>query len=64
MYMYIRDASAPAVGAALCQIQDGIERVTSYWSQQLNKAERNYSTTECEALAAAVAVVKNYILPL
>ena len=52
------DASATAV---LSQEQDGVENVVAYWSRQLAKAERNYSTIECEALAA-VAAIK--ILPI
>ena len=54
------DASATVVGAVLCQIQNGMERVISYWSRQLNKAERNYSTIEREALAAVAAVKEFY----
>ena len=54
------DASATAVGAVLSQIQDGMERVISYWSRQLNKAERNYSTIEREALASVAAVKEFY----
>ena len=49
-------ASAHAVGGVLSQVQDGKERVIAYWSQQLKKAERNYSTIEGEALAVVGAI--------
>ena len=54
------DASATALGAVLCQQQDGNEHVIAYWSRQLNKPERNYSTIEREALAAVAAIKEFY----
>ena len=54
------DASATAIGAILSQTQEGTERVLAYWSRQLQKAERNYSTIEREALAIVVAVKEFY----
>ena len=54
------DASAHAVGGVLSQVQDGKERVIAYWSQQLKKAERNYSTIEREALAVVGAIKEFY----
>ena len=54
------DASATALGAVLCQAQNGQERVISYWSRQLSKPERNYSTIEREALAAVAAIKEFY----
>ena len=54
------DASEAAVGAVLSQCIDGHERVVSYWSRQLSKPERNYSTVEREALAVVYAIKEFY----
>ena len=54
------DASATALGAVLCQEKEGVEHVIAYWSRQLNKSERNYSTIECEALATVAAIKEFY----
>jgi len=54
------DASAHAVGGVLSQVQDGKERAIAYWSQQLKKFERNYSTIEREALAVVGAIKESY----
>ena len=54
------DASANAIGAVLSQLQSGKETVISYWSRQLSKAERNYSTIKREALAVIGAVKEFY----
>ena len=45
------DSSNDAVGAVLSQIQDGEERVISYYSKRFSKAERRYCTTRKELLA-------------
>jgi hypothetical protein len=45
------DASNVGVGGVLSQLQDGQERVISYYSKTLNKAERNYCVTRRELLA-------------
>ncbi|KAL5516223.1 hypothetical protein EMCRGX_G001504 [Ephydatia muelleri] len=54
------DASDAAIGAVLSQVQGGTERVIAYWSRKLQKAERNYSTTEREALAVVVSLKEFY----
>ena len=54
------DASETAVGAVLSQCIEGHERVVSYWSRQLTKPERNYSTIEREALAVVGAIKEFY----
>ena len=54
------DVSDKAIGGVLSQLHDGQDRVLAYWSRQLSKAERNYSTTECEALAAVGATKEFY----
>ena len=58
-FIVYSDASDTAIGGLLGQVQNGKEVGISYWSRQLTKAERNYSTVECEALAA-VSVIKEF----
>ena len=50
------DASDDALGMVLGQIQNGREVVVSYSGRKLLPAEKNYSVTEREALAAVVGV--------
>ena len=53
------DASGIAIGAILTQPgDDGMDYPIFYSSQKLNKAERNYSTTEREALGMIFALQK------
>ena len=53
------DASNVGVGAVLSQIQDGEEKVISYFSKYLSRTERKYCTTRKELLAVVMAV-KNF----
>ena len=59
-FVLYTDASYSAIGAVLSQIQEGKERIIAYWSRQLQKAERNYSTTKTEAFAAVAAIKEFY----
>ena len=60
-FLLATDASDSATGAVLSQVDDnGTEKVIAYWSRQLTKAERNYSTIEREALAIVKAVKEFY----
>ena len=60
-FIVATDASNHTIGGILSQVQDGQERVIAYWSRQLQKAERNYSTIEREALAVVGAVKEFYL---
>ena len=58
-FIILCDASNTGIGCVLCQLDDeGNERPIFYHSQKLNKAQRNYSVTERECLAAVVGVKK------
>ncbi|KAL5473290.1 hypothetical protein EMCRGX_G027757 [Ephydatia muelleri] len=59
-FLLYTDASDSAIGAVLSQMQEGQERVIAYWSRKLQKTERNYSTTEREALAVVSALKEFY----
>ena len=50
-YILQTDASGESVGMVLAQVQDDVERVIAYAGKRLAPNERNYSTTEKEALA-------------
>ena len=58
------DASDVGIGGILHQIQEGRERVISYASRALNKAEKNYCITEKELLAVRyfVEYFRQYLL--
>jgi len=59
-FIVATDASDYAIGGVLSQVQNGQEKVIAYWSRQLQKAERNYSTIEREALAVVSSVKEFY----
>ena len=59
-FVLATDASGIALGGILSQTTDGKEQVIAYWSRQMNKAERRYSTIEREALAVVAAVKEFY----
>ena len=50
-YILQTDASRDSVGMILAQVQDSTERVIAYAGKRLSPNEKNYSTTEIEALA-------------
>ena len=50
------DASNVGAGAVLSQLQNGEEKVISYYSQCLSRSERQYCTTRKELLAVVKAV--------
>lgn len=52
------DASNEGLGATLDQFQDGKDVAIAYAGRDLNDAERNYSTTEREALAVIFGIKK------
>ena len=59
------DASGIAIGAILTQLgDDGMDYPIVYSSRKLNKAKRNYSTIEKEALGMVFALQKyrHYLL--
>ena len=59
------DASHRGVGGCLLQVdREGRERVIAYGSKALTKAQRNYSTTKKELLAAVtfVTLFRHYLL--
>ena len=57
-YVLKTDASAYAIGACLLQGEDADERPVEYASRLLTAPERNYTTTEREALAIVFGVQK------
>jgi hypothetical protein len=55
-FILTTDASGYAIGAALAQEFERIERSVRFWSRMLQPAERNYATTDREALAVVCAL--------
>ena len=52
------DASSTGIGFALAQVENGKKVVIAYNGRGLNQAERNYTTTEREALALVEGIKK------
>jgi hypothetical protein len=63
-FLVVTDASDFAIGGAILQIKEGKEHPIRYWSRTLQPAERNYHTTEKEALAVVQCLkqFRSYIL--
>ena len=63
-FLVVTDASDFAIGGAILQVSNGKEHPIRYWSRTLQPAERNYHTTEKEALAVVQCLkqFRNYIL--
>jgi hypothetical protein len=57
-FIVTTDASNVGLGAMLSQVTEGIERPVAFVSRTLTPAEKNYSTTEREALAVIWAIKK------
>lgn len=55
-YVIDSDSSNEALGSVLSQVQDGKERVISYYSRSFTKQERNYCITRKELLAIVDSV--------
>ena len=59
------DASCIALGVVLTQAGEGeLDHLIAFTSRKLSKAEKNYSTTECEGLAMVYMLHKfrHYLL--
>ena len=64
-YKLFTDASGTGIAGVLKQTDNtGCDRVIQYYSQKLNKAQKNYSTTEREALAVvnSLKCFRTYVL--
>ena len=57
-FLLFVDASSTGIGFTLAQEQNGKEVVVAYNGRGLNQAEKNYSTTEREALALVEGIKK------
>ena len=64
LFILDTDASNCHIGAVLSQRQNGQEKVISFGSKVLNKAERNYCVTRRELLAVVFFIVhyKHYLI--
>ena len=55
-YLLYTDTSSESIVCCLAQIQDGKERVISYYGRSLSQSERNYGITQREFLALVYSV--------
>ncbi|GJP69998.1 hypothetical protein CLOP_g988 [Closterium sp. NIES-67] len=55
-YVLYTDWSSAGMGAVLCRVVDGMERVVAFASRSCNASEANYSSYEGEELGAVWAV--------
>ena len=55
-YVLDTDASGDDVGAVLCQVQDGDERVIGYYSKTHTQPKKNYCVTRRELLTIVKGV--------
>ena len=58
VFLLFVDASSTGIGFTLAQVQNDKELVIAYNGRGLNQAEKNYSTTESEALALVEGIKK------
>ena len=63
-FMLDTDASNQGIGAVLSQLQDGKERVVTYYSRVLHKAERRYCVTRKELLGVRMLSTKGILLKM
>ena len=54
-FILTTDESKIAMVALSSQVQNGVERLISYASRQMNRAEQNYSESEAQMLAVTWA---------
>ena len=50
------DAKNVGMGSVLSEVQEGQEKVISYYSKSFNKAERKYCVTRRELLAVVASI--------
>lgn len=56
MFILDTDECNTGIGAVLSQVQEGMEKVTAYYSRTLSKPERRYCVTRKELLAVVAGI--------